>query len=122
MSTDHVDEPPDLLALVTTTHQTLGIRASLHPSNPRHVPPHVAILGLETRLLYLSSELRRVSAALDEIRQRNMLKDLRKEWDGSIARLVLISILTYLCLALYMFAMGLEPAFLNAVVRTHVVS
>ena len=52
-------------------------------------------------------------AALEE---RNRAKDANKSWETSWARFTVVCALTYALVALYMWAAGLKPLWLNAVV------
>ena len=52
------------------------------------------------------------------LEERNLARDLDKQWERSWPRFAIVCALTYSSLALYMWAARLEPALLNAVVPT----
>lgn len=59
-----------------------------------------------------------LEARVKKIEERNKRVEFDKEWETSIERKVLISILTYVVVAAYFMYGGVEKPFLNAVVPT----
>lgn len=52
------------------------------------------------------------------LEERNKIKDTSKAWETSWTRRILISLFTYLVIALYFFALGVNNPWLNAIVPT----
>jgi hypothetical protein len=109
---DQVDERAQLRANL----QQLLTRAVLPPHDQLHVPPHKAVVLLVTAQLRALDEIDALREAARNLQQRNAIKDEEKSWEGSLARFLIICALTYVCLATYMTAAKLEPAWVNAVV------
>lgn len=53
-----------------------------------------------------------------DIEKRNKKVELDKKWEGGLTRRVLLMIFTYLAIFLYFKAIGIDPAYLSAVVPT----
>jgi len=52
------------------------------------------------------------------IKRRNERVEADKAWETSMTRRILVAVLTYLSLALTMWAIGIERPFVNAIVPT----
>jgi len=53
---------------------------------------------------------------IEEIKQRNKRVEIDKAWETSIARKIILILVTYISIGLYMVAIGVELPWLNAVV------
>ena len=53
-----------------------------------------------------------------ELKGRNKRVEVDKAWETSLARRFLISLFTYLAIALYLFAISVPSPWLNAIVPT----
>lgn len=51
-----------------------------------------------------------------ELEERNKVKDTNKSWEISLTRRLLIALFTYLAVALYFNALGVNNPWLNAIV------
>ena len=64
------------------------------------------------------STIEEIDKRLQKIEERNKSVELNKAWETSYTRRVLISIFTYLAIALYLqFIVGIDP-WINAIVPT----
>lgn len=59
-----------------------------------------------------------IEKRLERIEQRNQKVELDKEWETSIARKVVIAILTYAVIVLFFYMAELPQPFINAIVPT----
>lgn len=55
---------------------------------------------------------------IKQIEERNSKVETDKKWEGSLTRKILLMVFTYLAIFLYFQAIGVKPAYLNAVVPT----
>jgi hypothetical protein len=62
--------------------------------------------------------LEQISQELEKIKQRNQKVETDKAWESSISRKILLMIFTYLALGIYMQAIQIDKARLNAIVPT----
>ncbi len=53
---------------------------------------------------------------IEKIEARNRKVELDKAWEGSFVRRLLIVLFTYISIGLYMWIIGVEDPFLNAVI------
>jgi hypothetical protein len=60
--------------------------------------------------------LKELEKEINTIKERNKAVELNKAWETSITRRVLLIVFTYLSIALYMNAIGVEKPWLNAVI------
>jgi hypothetical protein len=59
-----------------------------------------------------------IEKRLAEIEARNTRVELDKAWETSIARKLIIAVVTYLLISLYLIFLGIAKPWLNAVVPT----
>lgn len=62
------------------------------------------------------SNLIDLEARIKKIEQRNERVEMDKSWEASITRKALLVLFTYLAIALYMAAIGLDKPWLNAII------
>ena len=87
-------------------------RASLPPSDPLHVAPHTAILGLEATINTMQDQI-------NTIRKDRSQQRLDQQWKTSKERFILVVVSTYVCIWLYLrVVLGLPNAGTSAVVPT----
>jgi len=55
---------------------------------------------------------------IKEIRERNKRVELDKAWETSLARKIIIAVLTYLVIVLFFYFASLSKPFINAIVPT----
>ena len=59
-----------------------------------------------------------LSLEITSIKQRNKRVEADKAWETSLARKILISILTYITIVIFFFAASLPKPFVNSIVPT----
>ncbi|MBP9813635.1 hypothetical protein KBC80_00445 [Candidatus Woesebacteria bacterium] len=64
------------------------------------------------------STLSELESRIKTIEDRNASVELDKLWETSLLRKVLLMVFTYISLGLYMYAIGVENPWVNAVVPT----
>ncbi|MBP9717737.1 hypothetical protein KBD59_00365 [Candidatus Gracilibacteria bacterium] len=64
------------------------------------------------------SDLSNLEQRITKIEERNRSVELDKKWEGSWTRRILLAVFTYLAVLFYFIAIGLEAAFLSALVPT----
>lgn len=57
-----------------------------------------------------------LESRIKNLEERSQLKDANKAWETSFTRRILIALFTYLAVALYFNALGLDNPWLNAIV------
>ena len=62
------------------------------------------------------NELSKLENRISKIEERNKKVEKDKAWETSFTRRILLIIFTYLAIALYMLAIGLENPWLNAII------
>jgi len=62
------------------------------------------------------TSLQELEDKVSTIEQRNKRVELDKEWETSVVRRILLIIFTYLSIALYLNAIGVDNPWLNAIV------
>jgi hypothetical protein len=62
------------------------------------------------------ASLKQLEKEINTIKERNKAVELNKAWETSIARRVLLIIFTYVSIAFYMNAIGVDKLWLNAVI------
>ncbi len=60
----------------------------------------------------------KIEKEIEMIKERNRRVELDKEWETSFFRKVLIAVLTYLVVVVFMWEIGVEDFFLNAIIPT----
>jgi len=55
---------------------------------------------------------------IELIKERNKRVELDKAWETSVTRKIIIALSTYVALFIYMWAIGIEKAYLHAIVPT----
>lgn len=60
--------------------------------------------------------LTRVEEGIERIQHRNNLAELDRAWEISWSRRILITVFTYIAIAIYFFAVGIQQPLINAVV------
>jgi preprotein translocase subunit SecF len=63
-------------------------------------------------------EIQQIKNDIEEIKKRNAKVEADKAWEVSIARKILVAILTYAVIVLVLFFAGFPSPFVNAVVPT----
>jgi polyferredoxin len=63
-------------------------------------------------------EIEQIKKDIQEIKERNALVEKDKAWETSLARKILIIVLTYIVIVLFFFFAELPNPFLNAIVPT----
>ncbi len=63
-------------------------------------------------------EIEQFKKDIQEIKERNARVEKDKAWETSLARKILITILTYIIIILFFFFANLPSPFLNAIVPT----
>ena len=71
---------------------------------------------LANRIAILENKCQVLEDSLGRIIERNKEKETDKTWETSFARKVLLVILTYSAVGFYMQAIGVENAWINAVI------
>lgn len=61
-------------------------------------------------------QLSELEKRVEEIEERNKKVELDKEWEGSYIRRGLLILFTYISIGLYMWVIGVQDPWLNAVV------
>ena len=64
------------------------------------------------------SSLKEIEREIEQIKQRNMRVEADKAWETSSARKFILSVFTYLAVALYLLAIDVPMPWLNAIVPT----
>jgi len=62
------------------------------------------------------NQLQNLEIRISKIEERNRKVEKDKAWETSFTRRILLIIFTYLAIALYMLAIGLENPWLNAII------
>ena len=62
--------------------------------------------------------IKQLELEIEKIKQRNSRVEADKAWETSLARKLLIAILTYFVIAVFFFFAGLQNPLVNAVVPT----
>jgi len=65
-----------------------------------------------------NDEIEQLKKDIQEIKERNARVEKDKAWETSLARKILITVLTYIVIVLFFFFAKLPEPFLNAVVPT----
>lgn len=55
---------------------------------------------------------------LQKIEDRNKLVETNKAWEGSLTRKGIIALFTYIVIGLFMWVIGVENPFINAIIPT----
>lgn len=63
-------------------------------------------------------ELEQIKKDIAEIKERNRRVELDKAWETSLARKILIAVLTYIVIVIFSYFSGLGNPFINAIVPT----
>ena len=63
-------------------------------------------------------ELEQIKKDIQEIKERNARVDMDKAWETSVARKILVAILTYAAVVFFFFFAELPKPFVNAIVPT----
>jgi len=63
-------------------------------------------------------ELEELKAEIEKIKERNARVEADKAWETSLARKVLIAVLTYIVITLFFLAASLPKPFINALIPT----
>ncbi len=64
------------------------------------------------------NEIEQIKNDIEGIKERNARVELDKAWETSLARKLLVTILTYIVIVLFFFFAGLPKPFINAIVPT----
>lgn len=64
------------------------------------------------------NEIEQIKKDIEEIKQRNIRVEKDKAWETSLARKILVAILTYIVIVLFFFFADLPKPFINAIVLT----
>jgi len=64
----------------------------------------------------MNEELLQIRTDIDQIKGRNFSVEADKAWETSVARRILIVLLTYLAIGLYLIFLKVDRPFLNAIV------
>lgn len=59
-----------------------------------------------------------LESRINDLEERNLIKDTSKAWETSLTRRILIALFTYLAVSLYFNALGVNDPWLNAIVPT----
>lgn len=59
-----------------------------------------------------------LESEIQKLKQRNKRVELDKEWEGSYIRRILIAIFTFISIGLYMWFIGVDKPWINAVIPT----
>jgi len=63
-------------------------------------------------------EIQQLKNEIEEIKKRNAKVELDKAWETSLARKIIIAVLTYVAIVIFFFFAGLPKPFVNAIVPT----
>jgi preprotein translocase subunit SecF len=63
-------------------------------------------------------EIEQIKKDIQEIKERNARVEMDKAWEMSMARKLLVAVLTYIVIVLFFFFAELPSPFLNAIVPT----
>ncbi|MFA6130771.1 MAG: hypothetical protein WC730_00690 [Patescibacteria group bacterium] len=63
-------------------------------------------------------KLQELEKRISKIESRNKRVELDKRWEGSFTRKILLMIFTFIAIFVYFIAIGIDRAFINAVVPT----
>ena len=62
--------------------------------------------------------IRELELEIQKLKSRNKRVELDKEWEGSLLRRILIAVFTFISIGLYMWVIGVDKPWLNAVIPT----
>jgi len=62
--------------------------------------------------------LDQINQEIENIKNRNARVEADKAWETSMARKLLISLLTYIVIVIFLFAVNIQKPFINAIVPT----
>lgn len=63
-------------------------------------------------------EIQKLKNEIEEIKRRNVRVEIEKAWEISLARKIIVSILTYVVIVLFFIFVDLDRPFTNAIVPT----
>jgi len=66
----------------------------------------------------MKNELEQLKQSIKEIQERNKRVELDKAWETSNTRKVSVAIMTYLVMTLFMWSLGTEKPYINAIIPT----
>lgn len=66
----------------------------------------------------MNSELEQIKQSIQEIQNRNKRVELDKAWETSNTRKVSVALLTYLVMTLFMWSLGTDKPYINAIIPT----
>lgn len=66
----------------------------------------------------MNDEIDEIRKELKKITERNSRVEIDKAWETSLSRRIILAALTYLSISLYMSAINIDRAWLNAIVPT----
>ncbi len=66
----------------------------------------------------MNSELDQLRQSIKEIQDRNKRVELDKAWETSNTRKLSIALLTYLVMTLFMWSLGTDKPYINAIIPT----
>lgn len=66
----------------------------------------------------MGNEIEQLKQSIKEIQDRNKRVELDKAWETSNTRKVSIAILTYLVMTLFMWSLGTDKPYINAIIPT----
>jgi len=65
-----------------------------------------------------SKRIKKIADRVSSMDHRNQIKDFNKEFEGSLARIIIIMGLTYAVLSVYMLLVNIDRPWINAIVPT----
>ena len=66
----------------------------------------------------MNQELEELKKSIKEIQDRNKRVELDKAWETSNTRKVSVALLTYLVMTLFMWSLGTDKPYINAIIPT----
>jgi len=64
------------------------------------------------------NELEQIKKDIEEIKERNIRVEADKKWETSLARKILVAVLTYIVIVIFFIFANYAKPFLNAIVPT----
>ena len=62
------------------------------------------------------TEIEKIQKQIDELKKRNQVVEMNKDWETSYTRRILLITFTYFAIALYLYVIDVENPWINAIV------